>query len=145
MCVCEPTAQKPCRRYQFNLMGISKLYLDHLDPTRALEVVREARHLAESVDKKERLCSDVMSRFREIYSYMGQKNQSLGFQPRKLEVSMSVRNIRTESVIFEHSVSKHSSARALDHYQRSAAEGCANQLKKKILVGIIDLRLGKGT
>ncbi len=63
----------------------------------------------------------------------GVSRMESGGLPRKLEVSISVRNIRTGSVIFERSVSMRSTARALDHYQRSAAEACAEQLKKKIL------------
>lgn len=62
------------------LLGISELYIDQGDPTRALGVVKDARHLAESVDKKGTLCGDVMSRFGEIYLYLGQKDKSLRFQ-----------------------------------------------------------------
>jgi hypothetical protein len=59
------------------------------------------------------------------------RTESAGL-PRKMVVSISVRNVGTGAVILEHSVSKRTTARALAHYQQSAAEECVDQLKKKI-------------
>jgi hypothetical protein len=56
--------------------------------------------------------------------------QQSGDFPRKLEVTISVRNVRTGAVILEHSVQKHTTARALAYYSQSAAEACADHLKK---------------
>ena len=58
--------------------------------------------------------------------------QQSGDFPRKLEVTISVRNVRTGAVILEHSVQKHTTARALAYYSQSAAEACADHVKKKI-------------
>jgi hypothetical protein len=61
------------------------------------------------------------------------RGEEAGDFPRKLEVKISVRNVRTGAIVFEHTVTKRTTARALPHYQQSAADDCAKELKKKIV------------
>jgi lipid-binding SYLF domain-containing protein len=58
--------------------------------------------------------------------------EEAGDFPRKWEVNVKVRNVHTGAVILDRSVTKRSTARALPHYQQSAAQECADQLKKQI-------------
>ncbi|MGE5358534.1 MAG: hypothetical protein ACM3NQ_05905 [Bacteroidales bacterium] len=58
--------------------------------------------------------------------------EQVGDFPKKLEVRIAVRNVRTGEVVFEHLVQKRSTTRGMLHYTQDAADECAEQLAKRI-------------